>query len=56
MMLLKEGQFLPAEPLADAILHAALDWSAKGDLRGQSDDITFVVVDLGWDVLQISTS
>jgi len=56
MMLLKEGQFLPAEQLADAILHAALDWSAKSDARGQSDDITFVVIDLGWDALQRSTS
>lgn len=56
IMLLKEGQCLPAEQLADAILHAALDWSAKSDVLGQSDDITFVVVDFGWDALQRSTS
>jgi serine phosphatase RsbU (regulator of sigma subunit) len=47
MVLLNEGQLLPPEQLADDILHAALDWSTKGDVRGQSDDITFVVVDLG---------
>jgi sigma-B regulation protein RsbU (phosphoserine phosphatase) len=56
MMLLKEGQFLPAEQLADAFFRAALDWSSKGEVRGQSDDITLVVVDLGWDALQRSTS
>ena len=47
MVLLNEGQLLPPEQLADDILHAALEWSTKGDVRGQSDDITFVVVDLG---------
>ncbi len=56
MTLLNESQFLPAGQFADDILHAALDWSAKGEARGQSDDITFVVVDLGWDALQRSTS
>jgi sigma-B regulation protein RsbU (phosphoserine phosphatase) len=50
MVLLRDGQFLPAEQLADRILHAALDWSTtEGESRSQSDDITFVVVDIGVD-------
>jgi sigma-B regulation protein RsbU (phosphoserine phosphatase) len=49
MVLLNEGQLLPAEQLAEGILHSALGWSTKGEVRSQSDDITFVVVDLGWD-------
>jgi serine phosphatase RsbU (regulator of sigma subunit) len=55
MVHLNARQHLPAEQLADDLLHAALDWSSRGEVRGQSDDITFVVVDLGWDALGRST-
>ena len=44
--LFKSGQGFPAERFADTLLKNVLAWSIKVPDQGQSDDITFVVVDL----------
>ncbi len=44
--LLASGQSLPTERFADALLREVLEWSTNDSGPGQSDDITFVVVDL----------
>jgi serine phosphatase RsbU (regulator of sigma subunit) len=44
--LLASGQSLPAEQVADALLREVLAWSTSPLGAGQSDDITFVLVDL----------
>ena len=44
--LLAEEQIHPAEQFATTLLEEVLAWSAHDSERSQSDDITFVVVDL----------
>jgi sigma-B regulation protein RsbU (phosphoserine phosphatase) len=44
--LFASGQDLPAEQFADELLQGVLAWSTNDSGPGQSDDITFVVVDL----------
>jgi sigma-B regulation protein RsbU (phosphoserine phosphatase) len=44
--LLASGQSLPAEQVADGLLREVLAWSTSALGPGQSDDITFVLVDL----------
>jgi phosphoserine phosphatase RsbU/P len=44
--LLAEKQMLPVEQFASTLLEEVLAWSAHGSEPSQSDDITFVVVDL----------
>jgi sigma-B regulation protein RsbU (phosphoserine phosphatase) len=44
--LLAEEQIYPAEQFATTLLEEVLAWSAHDSERSQSDDITFVVVDL----------
>jgi serine phosphatase RsbU (regulator of sigma subunit) len=45
-VLLAEKQILPAEQFATTLLEEVLAWSTHNAEPGQSDDITFVVVDL----------
>jgi sigma-B regulation protein RsbU (phosphoserine phosphatase) len=45
-MLLGEKQILPVEQFATTLLEEVLAWSTHGSEPIQSDDITFVVVDL----------
>jgi sigma-B regulation protein RsbU (phosphoserine phosphatase) len=45
-VLLAEKQSLPAEQFATTMLEEVLAWSTHDSRPGQSDDITFVVVDL----------
>ena len=40
-------QDLPAERFADSLLDAVLGWPENGNTRGQTDDITIVVIDIG---------
>jgi hypothetical protein len=46
VLLLAEKQVLPAEQLATTLLEEVLAWSTHDSEPSQSDDITFVVVDL----------
>jgi serine phosphatase RsbU (regulator of sigma subunit) len=43
---IQEGQSLAAEPFATHLLDEVLKWSSKGSEPAQSDDITFVVIDI----------
>jgi sigma-B regulation protein RsbU (phosphoserine phosphatase) len=45
-VLLAEKQILPVEQFATTLLEEVLAWSTHNSEPGQSDDITFVVVDL----------
>jgi len=47
MLLFASRQSYTAEQFADGLLKDVLAWSADETGPGQSDDITFVVVDLG---------
>jgi sigma-B regulation protein RsbU (phosphoserine phosphatase) len=40
-------QDLPAEQFAERLLDEVLGWPEKGSTRGQADDITVVVIDIG---------
>ena len=40
-------QDLPVEQFAERLLDEVLGWPAKGSIRGQADDITLVVIDVG---------
>jgi phosphoserine phosphatase RsbU/P len=44
--LIKENQFQTADHFASRLLDEVLHWSSKGSEPAQSDDITFVVIDL----------
>jgi hypothetical protein len=45
-VLLAEKQILPVEQFATTLLEEVLAWSTHDSKASQSDDITFVVVDL----------
>jgi hypothetical protein len=45
-VLLAEKQILPVEQFATTLLEEVLAWSTHDSEPSQSDDITFVVVDL----------
>jgi sigma-B regulation protein RsbU (phosphoserine phosphatase) len=44
--LIRAGQSLTSEQFASHLLDEVLRWSARGSEQTQSDDITFVVIDL----------
>jgi hypothetical protein len=44
--LIKENEFQTADHFASGLLDEVLHWSTKGSEPAQSDDITFVVIDL----------
>jgi sigma-B regulation protein RsbU (phosphoserine phosphatase) len=44
--LIEEHQFQTADHFASRLLDEVLHWSTKGSEPAQSDDITFVVIDL----------
>jgi len=51
-------QDLPAERFAERLLDAVLAWPQNGNTRGQTDDITIVVIDNGspWEQTPSGTS
>jgi serine phosphatase RsbU (regulator of sigma subunit) len=44
---IQEKQSLEADEFVDLLLENVLAWSGGGSMKGQEDDITIIVIDIG---------